>query len=88
LSKNSDDWVSFTSALSYQDVSKITLLVENITIKSTWTHALIPARSFFVRGCSSGVVSKLDFVQLGKILLVSGCTTEAAFATVMCDGFV
>jgi hypothetical protein len=59
-----------------------------VNIKNTMTHAFIPARSLFVRGCSSGVVSKLDFVQLGKILLVSGCTTEAAFATVMCDGFV
>jgi hypothetical protein len=57
-------------------------------IGNTGTYAFVPARSLFVRGSSSGVVTKLDFVQLGKILFVSGCATEATFAAIMCDGFI
>jgi hypothetical protein len=52
------------------------------------THALVPASRFLVCGCCSGVVPKLDFVQLGKVLLVSGCTAEVAFGAVMRNGLV
>jgi hypothetical protein len=53
-----------------------------------WTYSFVPASSFFIRGSSSGVVAELHFKELAKILLMSGCATEVAFATVLCDGFV
>jgi hypothetical protein len=52
------------------------------------TYGLIPAGSFFVRSSGPRIITELDFVKFGKILLMSGCATKVAFAAVMCDGFV
>lgn len=52
------------------------------------TYTLVPASSLLVRGTCTTVVAELDFVELGKVLLVSSCATEVALAAVVSDGSV
>jgi hypothetical protein len=54
--------------------------------KNIRTHALVPASSLLICGCCTGVIAQLHFVEVGEVLLVSGCAAEVAFAAVMCDG--
>lgn len=47
------------------------------------TYALVPASGLLVSCTCTGVITKLDFIQLGEILLVSGRTAEIALAAVV-----
>lgn len=52
------------------------------------TYTFVPASSLLVCCCRTGVIAQLDFIQLGKILLVSSRAAEIAFTAVVVNGSV
>lgn len=55
---------------------------------SSQTYTFIPASSLFVGCTGASIVTELNFVQFGEVLLVGGCAAEVAFAAVMSNGLV